>query len=113
MEAEYLDYIFQLAFTEEAMQELLLLQDQLQQTHYSSDATDIWSFFWGTQKYSPKKFYTLAFRHLDVSLVFEWIWKSKYSPRLKFFAWLVVVDRLNTIHMLHRRNLNASQDNAL
>jgi hypothetical protein len=26
---------------------------------------------------------------------------------------LVVVDRLNTKHMLHRPNLNASQDNAL
>jgi hypothetical protein len=87
-----------------------ILQNQLQQTHFSNDDTEAWSFTWGTQTYSPKKLYTLAFSHIEVSLVFDGIWKSKCSPRLKFFAWLVAVDRLNTKDMLHWRNLNAAQD---
>lgn len=33
------------------------------------------------------------------------MWKSKCTPRVKFFAWLVLVDRLNTKTMLRRRHL--------
>ena len=35
-----------------------------------------------------------------------YIWKSKCTPRIKFFAWLMMVDRLNTKIMLRRRHYN-------
>jgi hypothetical protein len=30
------------------------------------------------------------------------LWKSKCTPRVKFFGWLVLVDRLNIRNMLKR-----------
>jgi hypothetical protein len=38
------------------------------------------------------------------------MWKSKGMPRIKFFAWLVLVDRLNTKAMLQRRHMNIQDD---
>lgn len=38
------------------------------------------------------------------------IWKSRCTSRVKFFAWLILVDRLNTKSMLHRRHLNVQDD---
>ena len=32
-----------------------------------------------------------------------WIWKSKCTPRLKFFMWLLQADRLNTRNLLKRK----------
>jgi len=34
------------------------------------------------------------------------MWKSKCIPRVKFFTWLLLVDRLNTTSMLVRRNFH-------
>jgi hypothetical protein len=42
--------------------------------------------------------------------VFEIIWKSKCTPRIKFFTWLILVDRLNTKTMLRKRNIGDRQD---
>jgi hypothetical protein len=42
--------------------------------------------------------------------VFQIIWKSKCTPRIKFFTWLILVDRLNTKTMLRRRNIGDRQD---
>jgi hypothetical protein len=33
-----------------------------------------------------------------------WIWKSKCTPKIKFFAWLLLNDKLNTRNTLKRRN---------
>jgi hypothetical protein len=38
--------------------------------------------------------------------VFKIVWKSRCTPRNKFFAWLILVDRLNMKTMLQRRHLN-------
>jgi hypothetical protein len=42
---------------------------------------------------------------------FSWLWKSKCTPKLKFFWWLVLVDRLNTRNMLPRRNYKLNSSN--
>lgn len=39
------------------------------------------------------------------------VWKSKVTPRVKFFAWLILMDRLNTKDMLARRHFNVQPDN--
>jgi hypothetical protein len=36
-------------------------------------------------------------------LTIPWIWKSKCIPKIKFFAWLLLNDRLNTRNILRRR----------
>jgi hypothetical protein len=35
---------------------------------------------------------------------FQWLWKSKCTPKMKFFGWLLLSDRINTRNMLRRRN---------
>ena len=70
---------------------------------------DVWSFIWGTQNYSSRKFYALAFQSMQVPSSFTWLWKSKCTPRIKFFGWLILVDRLNTRGMLKQRNFHLDQ----
>ena len=38
----------------------------------------------------------------------NWIWKSKCQSKHKFFAWLILHDRINTKDMLIRRNWTVS-----
>ena len=52
------------------------------------------------------RYYNLVFQHFPVSPIFKRLWHSKCTPRLKFFAWLLFVDRLNTRNMLLRRHYN-------
>src|SRR6266498_3131056 len=44
------------------------------------------------------------FKSIKPPQSFIWIWKSKCAPKLKFFMWLLQMDRLNTRNMLRRRN---------
>ena len=67
-------------------------------------------FSWGAQ-YKAPKLYKLAFSEHQVPVVFSWVWKCKVTPRVKFFAWLILVDRLNTRDMLARRNFNVQPNN--
>lgn len=110
MEAEYLDDLFNLPLSYQAFQEYQLLQQKLQTTEYDSSVNDQWSFIWGNGIDTSRRFYGLAFSHMDVHPIFKWLWKSKCIPRLKFFAWLVLVDRLNTKTMLSRRNFTVQPD---
>jgi hypothetical protein len=53
-----------------------------------------------------KKNYDLAFRNFPTPITFAWLWKSRCIPRIKFFGWLLLVDKLNTRSMLRRRNFH-------
>jgi hypothetical protein len=64
----------------------------------------------GYTTYSSRKLYKLAFQNVPTHPIFTWIWKSKCTPRVKFFTWLVLLDRLNTKVMLRRRNLFDEED---
>ena len=104
--AQDLDSIFHLPISEQASQELGDLQDLLLSTDYDLASNDSWSFMWGNQLYSSSRYYNLVFQHFPVSPIFKRLWQSKCTPRLKFFAWLLLVDRLNTRNMLLRRHYN-------
>jgi hypothetical protein len=47
---------------------------------------------------------------LEAHPVYRMIWKSSYTPRIKFFIWLVLVDRLNTKTVLTRRHIAVHHD---
>lgn len=53
----------------------------------------------------------MVFNNLDAPLIFKKMWSSKCTPRIKFFAWLMLADRLNTRSMLLRHHYNV-QPNA-
>jgi hypothetical protein len=63
---------------------------------------DVRSFPWGNQSYTSAKFYEFLFSALPEDPAFSAIWKSKCMPKLRFFGWLLLMDRLNTKDLMHR-----------
>jgi hypothetical protein len=71
-------------------------------------AADRWTPIWGNH-YISRGFYSEVFKNMEAHSVFKVIWKSRCTPRVRFFAWLILVDRLNTKNML-QRNLHVQDD---
>ena len=94
------------------MDELLNLQQELVTIPYNADLKDTWSFIWGSPVYTSIRYYKMVFQHLQVSRICRKLWSSKCTQRIKFFAWLLLVDRLNTKAMLLRRHFHV-QPNTL
>jgi hypothetical protein len=96
---------FRIPMTRQAYNELLELQEELLcMQPIMSDAKDCWSFIWGHQNYSSSKYYHYQFASIVPPRAVIWIWKARCVPKIKFFAWLMLNDRLNTRNMLRRRN---------
>ena len=112
MNAEDLDSLFHLPLSLPAMNELMNLQQMLVTIPYTEESTDTWTLIWGNQVYTSRKYYKLVYQYLQASPVFKMLWSSKCTQRIKFFAWLLLVDRLNTKAMLLRRHFHV-QPNTL
>jgi hypothetical protein len=110
-EASCLEDLFDIPISQAATSELDDLR-VLVQAFVLTDEPDQRIFCWGNGTYTAAKLYKLAFLNAQTPAVFRMIWKSKVTPRLKFFAWLILLDRLNTKSMLARRNFNV-QPNCL
>lgn len=93
-----------LPLTQHAFDELLSLQAHLQTLNIDSEINDSWSLIWGATTYTSRKMYKLAFQSVSAHPIYSWMWKAKCTNRIKFFAWLILVDRLNTRSMLRSRN---------
>jgi hypothetical protein len=65
---------------------------------------DGWEPVWGASAYKPKDFYKFCFKGIETPDCLQKIWNSKCMMKHKVFAWLMLVDRLNTRNMLRRRN---------
>ena len=109
MEATELDTIFILPLSQQAMEELDQLQNELQNVPYDENAKDQWQPLWGNE-YTSKKFYNLVFSNLPTSPILKMISKSQCTARVKFFTWLLLIDRLNTKTMLSRRHIQVHGD---
>jgi hypothetical protein len=90
----------------QAYDELLELEDFIGQVPFDPSAKDVWTFIWGNGSYSSSKYYQMVFNNLDAHPIFNKMWTSRCTSRIKFFAWLLIVDRLNTQNMLLRRHFN-------
>jgi hypothetical protein len=103
---------FHLPLTPQALDEVRTLQASSSYIDFTNDTHDSWTYEWGAVEYSSRAYYKFCFRECTAHIAFSWLWKSKCTPKLKFFWWLVLVDRLNTRNMLRRRNytLNSSYD---
>jgi hypothetical protein len=94
---------FHLPLSPLAMEEIRTLQTK---ANIDLDqGSDSWSYSWGNN-YTSRQYYQFCFRELQPHISFLWLWKSKCTPRVKFFGWLILVDRLNTRDMLRRRHFN-------
>jgi hypothetical protein len=91
--------------TRDAYNDFLKLHEELiQMQPVILGINDCWIFIWGQQKYASSRFYQYQFRALQPHKSILWIWKTKCVSKIKFFAWLLLNDRLNTKNMLRRRN---------
>jgi len=109
MQATGLDNIFMLPLSQEALDELNHLQEVIHSVPYDESGKDIWLPTWGPD-YTSKKFYPHIYDMLEAHPVYKMNWKSSCTPTIKFFIWLVLVDRLNTKTVLTRRHIAVHQD---
>lgn len=105
MSAQDLDSLFNLPLSQQALDELQDLEDMLMYQSFDEQDKDCWTYQWGNGTYSSSRFYKMVFQNMPAHPIFTWMWKSKCTPRVKFFAWLILVDRLNTKTMLKRIHL--------
>jgi hypothetical protein len=94
---------FHLPLSIEAYEELNQLQQSLSAFHLRSDVNDSWVFNIGKGIFKPSIIYRHYFRQLDNHSPSCAIWRSKCISKHKFFAWLILHDRINTKDMLIRR----------
>lgn len=106
MQEEDLGAMFVLPLSIQVHEEMQHLQSHLEAMPYDDSCPDI---DLGANYYS-KRLYAHAFSGVEAHPFFKKVWKSHCTPRVKFFACLILMDQLNTKTMLRRRNLNIHDD---
>ena len=96
--------LFNSPLSAQAFQELHEMQHILQKL-IANEVKDCWTWrLNGKGQYTAKKFYKLVHDPIQANPLLNWIWKSCCILKTKFFAWLVIMDRLNTKDMLIKRH---------
>lgn len=103
--------LFCIPMSRQAFEELqLLAEDVSSLIAGSSEGKDHWTFIWGKDSYSVSRYYHHHFYSISIPQPMLWIWKSICIPRIKFFTWLMLNDRLNTRNILKRRKNSNKKD---
>jgi hypothetical protein len=89
----------------EASQQLQSLISKLSVIHPNDNAVDRWFYIWG-QSFVSKKAYISIVGLTQAPRQFAWLWKSSNRGCHIFFFWLLLLDRLNTRNLLHRKNFH-------
>jgi hypothetical protein len=105
---EDLASLFHFPLSRVAFEELGQLQ-LLMDGNRLTDQNDVWKYCW-ENKYTSAKFYDHIHSHIKVPKVYHLLWKSSCTMSMKFFAWLVLKDRLNTKDLLQRRHWHVTED---
>ena len=100
--------LFYLPLSEQAYEEFQDLSAKMVLSPLSLDE-DKWVYCWGSQ-YSAAQYYKHIHQHYDTLPTYKWIWKSSCMLKFKFFAWLLLSDRLNTKDLLQRRHWHVIDD---
>jgi hypothetical protein len=101
---------FHLPISSEAAGELRSLQDMLSGV-VTSNNNDQWLISNNKSgAFIPSQVYRMSFQHIPSHFPSQWIWKSKCTSKHKFFAWLILHDRINTKDMLRRRHWQVTTD---
>lgn len=101
---------FHLPLATQACQEFSSLIHDLHSLTLSQSEKNSWSYIWGNGHYCSSKFYNFLFQGLSASTPFKGIWKSRCVMKLKVFAWLLLMDWLNTKNMLQRGHVYTGSD---
>jgi hypothetical protein len=93
-----------LPISSQAFEELNEVQLIVNDLNVEHAVTDTWIFPRGNNSYTSAKFYKFIFGALPEDPALKAIWKSKCLPKLRVFAWLLLMDRLNTKELMQRKN---------
>ena len=110
LNVEDLEDLFHLPLSQAAFHDFEQLQQLLYDQSPPESEIDAWRYIWGNNSYSSQRLYKLSFANSEAHPAYNWIWKANCTPRIKFFPWVVLVDRLNTKDMLRRRHCNIQDD---
>ena len=94
---------FNLPLSEQAYGELSSLETLLGELDHSPGQCDVWSWVGTNKPCTPKSFYSYAHRDISFNPLLNWIWASCCTLKIKVFAWMLIMDRLNTKDMVERR----------
>jgi hypothetical protein len=95
---------FNLPLSEEAYEQFCDLNVLLLSLQ-ANGQDDVWSYVWGTSKFSVQKAYMHFVGSTYVHPAFKWIWKSSCQTKQKVFFWLLLNDRLHTRGLLQKKNM--------
>jgi hypothetical protein len=101
--AEDMTSKFHLPLSTEAFQELQIIQQLSDITPIVTEVHDTRSFVWG-EKYTSARYYRFLFERVPRNEIMISIWSSKTLPKIKVCLWLMLIDRLNTREIMHRKN---------
>jgi hypothetical protein len=99
---------FYLPLSAQAFDEFTQVGEIVLSQELNPEGKDVWKTQWKDGVYTASKYYHYMFRDQHASPILARIWKSKCILRIKFFAWLLINDRLNTRDMLRRRQCNVT-----
>ena len=98
------EHHFALPISIQAYEEFDRMLQALDTIDTGSNLNDSHVFAWGNDSYSSAKYYKFIFSQSPKNGTLQLIWKSKCLPKLKVFVWLLLLDRLNTKDLMHRKN---------
>ena len=106
------DRLFSLPLSQQAATQLMEIQTLIQSRVWDEDVNDIWSYIWGSARFSSKRAYGSLIGTTAASPLFKWLWGSSNLGKHKFFFWLLR-DRLNTRYILKRKNMHLDDYNCV
>ena len=101
-----LQSMFSLPLSELAFREFNQLSEILAGFSLDVDSNDSWEWRHGKKaEYTAKKYYDFVHQPMTTNPILCWVWKSCCAMSIKMFAWLVIMDRVNTKDMIQRQAL--------
>ena len=87
------EVLFHLPISEIALQQLLILAEDLNNLPETSEP-DLWSYIWGSPDFSISKTYVHLTGHRVIHAAYKWLWKSSCQNKHKVFFWLLLSEAL-------------------
>lgn len=68
--------LFSLPISHQAAEQLEENENRIQESDLTEEQNDIWSYCWGSSKFSSRKAYNIMQGHTKASPLFSWLWAS-------------------------------------
>ena len=101
LQTDELQSMFSLPLSELSYREFNHLSGIMTEFSLDASSNDCWQWKHGKKAgFTAKKYYDLVHEPIPTNPLLCWVWKSCCSLTIKMFAWLVIMDRVNTKDMI-------------